>query len=94
MPNSITSLNIMLRRVEPPPFAEGGIDTLGPERLISVTLPGAPEEIIGYDETWAAAVMAIDTSAIAATFLDEPDAAALEGKIADDPVGLLSALYS
>jgi ribonuclease VapC len=40
---------------------------------------------------WAAAVMVIDTSAIAAILFDEPDAAALEGKIADDPVRLMSA---
>ncbi|MBV8398157.1 MAG: type II toxin-antitoxin system VapC family toxin [Acetobacteraceae bacterium] len=35
--------------------------------------------------------MVIDTSAIAAILFDEPDAAALEGKIADDPVRLMSA---
>jgi ribonuclease VapC len=35
--------------------------------------------------------MVIDTSAIAAILFDEPDAAALEGKIADDPVRLISA---
>lgn len=35
--------------------------------------------------------MVIDTSAVAAIFFDEPDAAALEGKIADDPVRLMSA---
>ena len=33
----------------------------------------------------------IDTSAIAAILFDEPDAAALEEKIADDPVRLMSA---
>jgi hypothetical protein len=80
MANSVTSLNIMLRRVEPPPFAEGGIDTLGPERLISVTLPGAPEEIIGYDERGLPRWWRSDTSAIAAILFDEPDAGALEGK--------------
>ena len=35
--------------------------------------------------------MVIDTSAIAAILFDEPNAAALEGKIADDPVRLMSA---
>jgi len=35
--------------------------------------------------------MVIDTSAIAAILFDEPDAAALEGKIAEDPVRLMSA---
>jgi ribonuclease VapC len=35
--------------------------------------------------------MVIDTSAIAAILFDEPDAAVLEGKIADDPVRLMSA---
>jgi ribonuclease VapC len=40
---------------------------------------------------WAAAVMVIDTSAIAAILFDEPDAATLEEKIADDPVRLMSA---
>ena len=35
--------------------------------------------------------MVIDTSAIAAILFDEPDAAALEGKIVDDPVRLMSA---
>lgn len=35
--------------------------------------------------------MVIDTSAIAAILFDEPDAAALEGKVADDPVRLMSA---
>ena len=35
--------------------------------------------------------MVIDTSAIAAILFDEPDAAELEGKIADDPVRLMSA---
>ena len=35
--------------------------------------------------------MVIDTSAVAAVLFDEPDAAALEGKIADDPVRLRSA---
>jgi ribonuclease VapC len=35
--------------------------------------------------------MVIDTSAIAAILIDEPDAGALEGKIADDPVRLMSA---
>jgi|SRR5215469_14326156 ribonuclease VapC len=35
--------------------------------------------------------MVIDTSAVAAIFFDEPDAAAFEGKIADDPVRLMSA---
>ena len=35
--------------------------------------------------------MVIDTSAIAAILFDEPDAAILEGKIADDPVRLMSA---
>jgi ribonuclease VapC len=35
--------------------------------------------------------MVIDTSAVAAILFDEPDAAALEGKIADDPVRLMSA---
>jgi len=35
--------------------------------------------------------MVIDTSAIAAILFDEPDAAALEGKIAEDPVRLISA---
>ena len=35
--------------------------------------------------------MVIDTSAIAAILFNEPDAAALEGKIADDPVRLMSA---
>jgi ribonuclease VapC len=35
--------------------------------------------------------MVIDTSAIAAILFDEPDAAALEGKIADDPIRLMSA---
>ena len=35
--------------------------------------------------------MVIDTSAIAAILFDEPDAAALERKIADDPVRLMSA---
>jgi ribonuclease VapC len=35
--------------------------------------------------------MVIDTSAIAAILFDEPDAAALEAKIADDPVRLMSA---
>jgi ribonuclease VapC len=35
--------------------------------------------------------MVIDTSAIAAILFDEPDAAALEGQIADDPVRLISA---
>jgi ribonuclease VapC len=35
--------------------------------------------------------MVIDTSAIAAILFDEPDAGALEGKIADDPVRLMSA---
>jgi ribonuclease VapC len=40
---------------------------------------------------WAVAVMVIDTSAIAAILFSEPDAAALEGKIADDPVRLMSA---
>jgi len=39
----------------------------------------------------AAAVMVIDTSAIAAILFDEPDAAALEGKIANDPMRLMSA---
>src|SRR6478735_7077184 len=37
------------------------------------------------------AVMVIDTSAVAAILFDEPDAAALEAKIADDPVRLMSA---
>jgi hypothetical protein len=36
-------------------------------------------------------VMVIDTSAIAAILFDEPDAGALEEKIADDPVRLMSA---
>jgi uncharacterized protein with PIN domain len=36
-------------------------------------------------------MMVIDTSAIAAILFNEPDAAALEGKIADDPVRLMSA---
>jgi ribonuclease VapC len=35
--------------------------------------------------------MVIDTSAVAAILFDEPDATALEGKIADDPVRLMSA---
>jgi ribonuclease VapC len=35
--------------------------------------------------------MVIDTSAIVAIALDEPDAAELEGRIADDPVRLISA---
>ena len=35
--------------------------------------------------------MVIDTSAVAAILFDEPDAASLEGKIADDPVRLMSA---
>jgi ribonuclease VapC len=35
--------------------------------------------------------MVIDTSAIAAILFDEPDAAVLEDKIADDPVRLVSA---
>lgn len=35
--------------------------------------------------------MVIDTSAVAAILFDEPDAAVLEGKIADDPVRLMSA---
>ena len=35
--------------------------------------------------------MVIDTSAVAAILFDEPDAAAFEGKIADDPVRLMSA---
>jgi len=35
--------------------------------------------------------MVIDTSAVAAILFDEPDAAALEGKIAGDPVRLMSA---
>lgn len=35
--------------------------------------------------------MVIDTSAVAAILFDEPDAALLEGKIADDPVRLMSA---
>ncbi len=35
--------------------------------------------------------MVIDTSAIVAIALDEPDAAQLEGRIADDPVRLISA---
>lgn len=35
--------------------------------------------------------MVIDSSAVAAILFDEPDAAALEGKIADDPVRLMSA---
>ena len=35
--------------------------------------------------------MVIDTSAIAAILFDEPDAGALEEKIADDPVRLMSA---
>jgi ribonuclease VapC len=35
--------------------------------------------------------MVIDTSAVAAILFDEPNAAALEGKIADDPVRLMSA---
>lgn len=35
--------------------------------------------------------MVIDTSAIVAIALDEPDAAALEARIADDPVRLISA---
>lgn len=35
--------------------------------------------------------MVIDTSAIAAILFDEPDAAALEGKIANDPMRLMSA---
>lgn len=35
--------------------------------------------------------MVIDTSAIAAILFDEPDAAVLESKIADDPVRLMSA---
>jgi len=35
--------------------------------------------------------MVIDTSAVAAILFDEPAAAALEGKIADDPVRLMSA---
>jgi ribonuclease VapC len=35
--------------------------------------------------------MVIDTSAVAAILFDEPDAAALEGKVADDPVRLMSA---
>jgi len=35
--------------------------------------------------------MVIDTSAVAAILFDEPDAAALEAKIADDPVRLMSA---
>jgi ribonuclease VapC len=35
--------------------------------------------------------MVIDTSAIAAILFNEPEAAALEGKIADDPVRLISA---
>jgi len=35
--------------------------------------------------------MVIDTSAVAAILFDEPDAAALEGRIADDPVRLMSA---
>ena len=35
--------------------------------------------------------MVLDTSAAAAILFDEPDAAALEGKIADDPVRLTSA---
>jgi ribonuclease VapC len=35
--------------------------------------------------------MVIDSSAIAAILFDEPDAAALEGKIADDRVRLMSA---
>ena len=35
--------------------------------------------------------MVIDTSAIVAILFDEPDAAALEGKIADDPIRLMSA---
>jgi len=39
----------------------------------------------------AAAVMVIDTSAIAAILFDEPDAPALEGKIANDPMRLMSA---
>jgi len=34
--------------------------------------------------------MVIDTLAVAAILFDEPDAAALEGKIADDPVRLMS----
>jgi len=35
--------------------------------------------------------MVIDTSAVAAILFDEPDAAVLEGRIADDPVRLMSA---
>jgi ribonuclease VapC len=35
--------------------------------------------------------MVIDTSAVAAILFDEPGAAALEGRIADDPVRLMSA---
>jgi len=35
--------------------------------------------------------MVIDTSAVAAILFDEPDAAALEGKVVDDPVRLMSA---
>ena len=35
--------------------------------------------------------MVIDTSAVAAILFDEPNAATLEGKIADDPVRLMSA---
>ena len=35
--------------------------------------------------------MVIDTSAVAAILFDESDAAALEGKIADDPVRFISA---
>ena len=35
--------------------------------------------------------MVIDTSAIAAILFNEPDAAALEGKIADDPARVMSA---
>jgi ribonuclease VapC len=35
--------------------------------------------------------MVIDTSAVAAILFDEPDATALEGKIADDPLRLMSA---
>src|ERR1700761_2038022 len=40
---------------------------------------------------WASPLMVLDSSAIVAIFLNEPDAALFERRIADDPIRLISA---
>ena len=49
------------------------------------------EDILRYERAWAASLMVIDTSAIVAIALNEPEATEFEQRTADDPVRLISA---